>query len=286
MIRCRESGPGGSVRSALARPRPQRLLPRLRADARASRRPPSSRSLPPRSSLRMRLRPSMVRQLFAVGRRRTSPRNRPSTTQRQPPRLTRLPRLRPRTPPPWRPPRRRLPRLLLSRRQRPHMPRPMSTCLLLPRRRRPRIHCRRRVRHRLPAPRRPPSSRCHHTPVRRRARSKALAAAHHVRPCVLPRRGCLIARARQAPASRPAVVPAKVAETSVGRARWRPQRLPSAVPAFVRQAGVRRVQLVLVVLRAPVQRHAPAGILAAVVARKASAARSIRPLLMQIFRRR
>ncbi len=285
MIRCRGSGPDGSVRSALARPRLLPLHPRLRVGERASPRLPSSRSRLRRSSLRTQQKPNMVRRPCAAERRLTSRRNRPSMIRLLPSRPTRLPRLLPRTPRPWQPPlrRRQRPSPLHLRRYRMHRPRVMHP--LLPRRHLPLTPCRRHVRHRSPAPRRRRSNRCLPMPAPRRVRSRAPAAGPRARRCVPRLQDCPIVRVRQAPAFRPAVAQVRVAATSVGRARSRPRRRPSVVRVCVRPAAARHGRPVPA-LRARVLRHEPAGILVAAVARRASAVRSIRLRSMQTSRRR
>lgn len=300
MIRCRGSGPGGSVKSAPALPRPRPLLPRLRVDARVLRHRRPKRLLPPPP---LRRTPSPSRKLvprpFAAVRRPTSRRNRRSMT----PPL----RLRPRLPQPLR--RCTLPRSRLLhhlRRLRPSRLRPSrspSRCrrpvtvtrppLLSPRSRRnqPRRPVRRRLRaHRRRSPCRRPTRAPRRARTARRIRTAPHTARperprdHRVRRCVPRRPGCRIGRVRPAQGCRRARALVRVAGISAGHARSPQPRRRSVGRQSARPAVVHRVQVVEP--RVQALRRALAGTRVVVVARRASEGRSIRPPSTPTSRRR
>ena len=300
MIRCHGYGHGGSAKSASAWLALRHLRPRLHVAVKAPLPPssPWSRNQGPTRTLgRLRLLPLRLPGLLrcAAARPQTSQHSRRSSTPLPPwkPRPSLLPRrsalrlrrhaprqMRQRLP---RPPRRSpSPR---PHRRKQHLPRaregirPQLQIAPLPPRRRQRPRARRRLpvlrrRCRSPTP----------APRRRRRRAPVVHRPRRVRRSVRRRPVSRIAHARPEPVSRLAVAPVRVVDTAVVRVPLlRPHRHSVGRP-FVRRVVARHVPVadrrLLVVLRAPV------AIRAAVVARRASAARWIRLRSMRTFRRR
>jgi len=297
MTRCHGFGHGGSARSASASPAPLHRLLRLRVGVRVPLPPSSPWSRLPSLTL-TRYRPRVrqpklpVLQAFAAARQRTSQRIRRSSTPLLPRKLRPPLRLRQRALLPRRLALQRLPpprRSCTSRRQHQlkRLHPPMRVANRPPRRTPPPPHqrCRRRrALRRSPVRRRPRQCRSRTPALRRRRRVLVVHQRPRVRRSVRRRPVSPIAHARPVPVSRLAVAPVRVADTAVVRVpSLRPRRLSAHRP-FVRRVVARHVPVAD--RRLPVVPRARVAIRAAVVARRASAARWIRQRSTRTSRRR